>query len=133
MSKSAWTAWAVKNSVVMLCFAALAIHFNHWWIVLFAAFFMSSLERKSPASRVCDGCGKTIYSLDWDAIDVEDRAGGMDFAERMATTGKITARIVREATAMYKQRHPYIAQVLYILKNRATKYKGLLRGLLNKR
>ena len=69
MSKSAWTAWAVKNSVVMLCFAALAIHFNHWWIVLFAAFFMSSLERKSPASRVCDGCGKTIYSLDWDAID----------------------------------------------------------------
>ena len=49
MSKSAWTAWAVKNSVVMLCFAALAIHFNHWWIVLFAAFFMSSLERKSPA------------------------------------------------------------------------------------
>jgi len=34
---------------------------------------------------------------------------------------------------MYKQRHPYIAQVFYILKNRATKYKGLLRGLLNKR
>ncbi len=33
---------------------------------------------------------------------------------------------------MYKQRHPYIAQVFYILKDRATKYKGLLRGPLNK-
>lgn len=37
------------------------------------------------------------------------RPSGRDgFVERMATTGKITARIVREATAMYKQRHPYI-------------------------
>ena len=51
----------------------------------------------------------------------------------MATVGKITARTAREAIAMYKQKHPYIAQVFYILKNRATKYKGLLRGLLNKR
>lgn len=30
---------------------------------------------------------------------------------------------------MYRQRHPYIAQVFYILKNRA---KSFLRGLLNK-
>lgn len=30
---------------------------------------------------------------------------------------------------MYKQRHPYIAQLFYILKNRA---KSFLRGLLNK-
>lgn len=29
----------------------------------------------------------------------------------------------------YRQKHPYIAQVFYILKNRA---KSLLRGLLNK-
>ena len=76
MSRSAWTAWAVKNSIVMICFTALAVHFNHWWIVLFAAFFVSSLERKSAASRVCDGCGKIIYSLDWDAIDEKtERAG----------------------------------------------------------
>ena len=32
----------------------------------------------------------------------------------------------------YRQKHPYIAQVFYILKNRATRYKGLLWGLLNK-
>ena len=76
MSRSAWTAWAVNNSIVMICFTALAVTFNHWWIVLFAAFFVSSLERKSPASRVCDGCGKIIYSLDWDAIDEKtERAG----------------------------------------------------------
>lgn len=30
---------------------------------------------------------------------------------------------------MYRQRHPYIAQMFYILKNRA---KSFLRGLLNK-
>ena len=62
------------------------------------------------------------------------RPSGRDgFAGRTGTSGRTIARTVREATAMYKQRHPYIAQVLYILKNRATKYKGLLRGLLNKR
>lgn len=51
----------------------------------------------------------------------------------MATIGRTTAQTAREARAVYKQKHPYIAQVFYILKNRATKYKGLLRGLLNKR
>lgn len=36
----------------------------------------------------------------------------------------------RDERDTYRQRHPYIAQVFYILKNRA---KGLLWGLLNKR
>lgn len=31
--------------------------------------------------------------------------------------------------AVYRQKHPYIAQLFYILKNRA---KSFLRGLLNK-
>lgn len=35
----------------------------------------------------------------------------------------------RDERAAYRQRHPYIAQVFYILKNRA---KHLLRGLWNK-
>lgn len=35
----------------------------------------------------------------------------------------------RGERAAYRQRHPYIAQVFYILKNRA---KRLLRGLWNK-
>ncbi len=76
MSKGAWAAWAVKNSVVILCFTGLAIHFDQWWIALFALFFTSSLERKSPIGRACNGCGKTIYSQDWDAIDEKARKAG---------------------------------------------------------
>lgn len=26
---------AIMNAVVMICLTALAIHFNHWWIILF--------------------------------------------------------------------------------------------------
>ncbi len=76
MSKGAWAAWAIKNSVVILCFTCLAVHFDCWWIVMFAAFFTSSLERKSPIGRACNGCGKTIYSQDWDAIDEKARKAG---------------------------------------------------------
>lgn len=36
-------------------------------------------------------------------------------------------------TQGYRQKHPYMAQMFYILKNRVTRYKGLLWGLLNKR
>lgn len=32
------TYWAValENILITLCFAWVAIHFNHWWIILFA-------------------------------------------------------------------------------------------------
>lgn len=76
MSKGAWSAWAVKNSVVVLCFTGLAVHFDRWWIVLFAMFFTSSLERKTPVRRICDGCGKTLYSTDWDATDDKAKRAG---------------------------------------------------------
>lgn len=39
-----WIAWAIKNSVVMICFCILAVYFNHWWIVLFAALFLSEIK-----------------------------------------------------------------------------------------
>lgn len=39
-----WISWAIKNSVVMICFSALAIYFNHWWIVLFSALFLSDIH-----------------------------------------------------------------------------------------
>ena len=32
----------ILNTVVLLCFTALAIHFEKWWIVLFACFFLFS-------------------------------------------------------------------------------------------
>ena len=39
---------AIKNSIVMICWTALAIHFGKWWIALFAALCLSSIkwERK---------------------------------------------------------------------------------------
>lgn len=75
MSKEAWTAWAVKNSIVVICFTALAVHFNHWWIVLFACLLTSSLETKRIPSRICDGCGKTIYAEDMDIDSAMRKAG----------------------------------------------------------
>lgn len=41
-----WIAWAIKNSVVLICFSALAIYFNYWWIVLFAALFISDIKTR---------------------------------------------------------------------------------------
>lgn len=75
MSKAAWTAWAVKNSVAVICCTVLAIHFNHWWIVLFAILLTSSLAPKWIPSRICDGCGKTIYADDLDIDRAMQRAG----------------------------------------------------------
>ena len=33
--------WCIKNSIVIIAFVFLAIHFNHWWICLFAGLFVS--------------------------------------------------------------------------------------------
>lgn len=74
-NKTAWTAWAVKNSIVVICFTALAVHFNHWWIVLFAVLLTSSLETKRFPSRICDGCGRTIYAEDMDIDRALAQAG----------------------------------------------------------
>ena len=32
--------WAICNAASVACFTALAIHFEKWWIVLFAYFFV---------------------------------------------------------------------------------------------
>lgn len=58
MNKSAWWAWTIKNSICVICWVVLAIVFNKWWIALFAALFLSSLETKYKHYRVCDKCGK---------------------------------------------------------------------------
>lgn len=38
--------WASVNITIILCFTTLAIHFNHWWIILFAALFTYGWKRK---------------------------------------------------------------------------------------
>ena len=37
---------------------------------------MSSFESKSAVRRICDGCGKSIYSTDWDTMDDKARLAG---------------------------------------------------------
>lgn len=60
MNKGAWWAWAVKNSICVICWTALAIVFNKWWIALFGVLFMSSLQTETVRKRfrTCDKCGK---------------------------------------------------------------------------
>ena len=43
---NAWTAWAIKNSVVMICWTVLAVVFGKWWIALFSVLSLSNLETK---------------------------------------------------------------------------------------
>ena len=59
MNKGAWWAWAVKNSVCLICWTALAIVFNMWWIALFSMLCMSSLHTETVHKRYrkCDKCG----------------------------------------------------------------------------
>lgn len=60
MNKNAWWAWAIKNSVCIICWTVLAIVFSKWWIAFFALLFISSLETKPVHYyyRTCDKCGK---------------------------------------------------------------------------
>lgn len=39
-------AWAICNMTIFACFTALAIHFEAWWIVLFAGLFTFTYRRK---------------------------------------------------------------------------------------
>ena len=50
MNKHAWWAWAIKNSVVLICGTVLAVVFEKWWLaVLFPALFMNFLDKKEDA------------------------------------------------------------------------------------
>ena len=39
-----WFSCAVANIVSVACFTTLAIHFEKWWIVLFALLFLVSVK-----------------------------------------------------------------------------------------
>lgn len=54
---SIW-AWAIKNSICVICWTILAIIFNKWWIALFGLLFISTLTTKQQTYRICDKCGK---------------------------------------------------------------------------
>ena len=58
MNKSMIWAWAIKNSICVICWTMLAIVFNKWWVALFGALFLSGLQTQYKNYRVCDKCGK---------------------------------------------------------------------------
>lgn len=57
MDKHTVWAWAIKNSICVMCWVALAIFFGKWWIALFGLLFMSDLKTGGTC-RICDSCGK---------------------------------------------------------------------------
>ena len=60
MYKNIYWAWAIKNSICVICWIALAMVFDRWWIALFSLLFISSIEMspKTYYCRSCDKCGE---------------------------------------------------------------------------
>lgn len=76
-------AWAIKNSIVMIAWTALAIIFNRWWIALFALLCMSGLETRYKSYKICDKCGKhSPYGDNYnDAANKAREAGWLHIAD----------------------------------------------------
>lgn len=83
MNKSAWWAWAIRNSVSVICWVALAIVFNKWWIALFSMLFLCSLQTEIKHYRICDKCGKHSEYADSynEALDKAKKAGWVHYVE----------------------------------------------------
>ena len=83
MNKGAWWAWVTKNSIGVICWTALAIIFNKWWIALFGLLFMSDFQKKHKTYRVCDKCGKHSPYADNhnDALDKAKEAGWIHYID----------------------------------------------------
>lgn len=77
MSKGAWWAWTIKNSISVICWVVLGIIFNKWWIALFGLLFMSDFQTKHKSYRICDKCGKhSPYADSYnDALDKAKEEG----------------------------------------------------------
>lgn len=52
--KHIWWAVATNNTVRMICWAALAVHFEKWWIALFACFTMASVKTKRDDDKTAE-------------------------------------------------------------------------------
>ena len=67
----------VKNVICVMCWVALAIFFNKWWIALFSILFLSRVSTTHKYYRFCDKCGKrSPYADDYnEALDKAKKAG----------------------------------------------------------
>ena len=46
MKNMAYIAYIIRNIATIICFTYLAVHFNHWWIILFSALFMVDIRQR---------------------------------------------------------------------------------------
>ena len=76
-------AWAIKNSISVICWVVLAIASNKWWVALFGVFFISGLEQIRKYCRVCDKCGKHSPYADSrsEALKIAKRAGWIHYVD----------------------------------------------------
>lgn len=85
MNKSAWWAWAIGNSVCVICWTTLAIVFNKWWICLFSMLFLCFLQTETVKKhyRICDKCGKHSEYADSynEALDKAKKAGWVHYVD----------------------------------------------------
>ena len=83
MIKNSLGAVMLKNSICVVCWAALAVVFDRWWIALFALLFMTSYETVQRHFRICDKCGKRSEPASGhnEALDKAREAGWIHIAE----------------------------------------------------
>lgn len=83
MNKGVLLAWAIKNTIVLICFTILAVIFNKWWIILFSMLLMTFCQTGYKCYRVCDKCGKhSPYADSYnEALDKAKEAGWIHVTE----------------------------------------------------
>ncbi len=85
MNKSTLWAIAIKNSICVICWTALAIIFHKWWIALFGILFLTSFSTETIKKyyRVCDECGKhSEYADSYNgALDKAKAAGWVHYVD----------------------------------------------------
>lgn len=83
MDKNIVWALTIKNSICVICWVALAVIFDKWWIALFGLLFMSYAETTHRSYRVCDKCGKhSPYADSYnEALEKAKEAGWVHYAD----------------------------------------------------
>lgn len=81
MNKNVLWVCLINNSICTICWVALAIIFNKWWLALFSILFLIFPQANTQANkryyRICDKCGKhSEYAASYnEALDEAKKAG----------------------------------------------------------
>ena len=83
MNKNVWWAWAIQNTISVICWVVLAIVSNKWWVALFGLLFISGFKQVQKHCRVCDKCGKhSPYADNYnEALNKAKEAGWIHYVD----------------------------------------------------